>query len=332
MAQNPKRNSPSNKASSNRNPVRATQNKNSRNGRRAAEEQAEREQLATIAKERKQQTIIGIIVVAVVVALVAIAGFSVWRANRPVSEATVQKSYDAVQSVKTKPADANSKGGFLISKNGLNKKIAKVPTVEIYMDFLCPGCGSFYRSLDPTLTAMEQAGQINLEIYPNAFLDSLSTDEYSTRTASQVAYIAQNDPDHVLAFIANLFAEDFQPSESSYKAVSNATLQKLAIKSGVPSAIAKKSTAGTYTSWITKISSYTPLRKELWNVSGSNKGQMTTPTVRINGNYWDLVTVESANSDLVSDFLKAVGLEESEIGTSGKLPSIGSTGKPIAIS
>ncbi|MFT9232379.1 MAG: hypothetical protein ABF515_07060 [Bifidobacterium sp.] len=134
MAQNPKRNSPSNKASSNRNPVRATQNKNSRNGRRAAEEQAEREQLATIAKERKQQTIIGIIVVAVVGALVAIAGFSVWRANRPVSEATVQKSYDAVQSVKTKPADANSKGGFLISKNGLNKKIAKVPTVEIYMD------------------------------------------------------------------------------------------------------------------------------------------------------------------------------------------------------
>ncbi|MFT8357518.1 DsbA family protein [Bifidobacterium aquikefiri] len=330
MAQNPKRKSTNTKPTSGSSSTRASRNTNASNRHRAAAEQAEREQLALIAKERKQQTIIGIVVVAVVVALVAIAGFSVWRANRPVSEATVQQSYDAAQAVKTKPTGANSKGGFLISKDGLNKKIAKAPTVEIYMDFLCPGCGSLNRSLDPTLTAMEQAGQVNLEIYPSAFLDSLSTDEYSTRTASQVAYIAQNDPDHVLAFIANLFAEDFQPSESAYKAVSDATLQQLAVKSGVPSDVAKKSTAGTYKSWITKISAYTPLRKELWNVSGSNKGQMTTPTVRINQNYWDLVSIESANSDLVSDFLTAVGLQESQIGSS-TLPSIGSNGKPLAV-
>ncbi|MFT8705149.1 DsbA family protein [Bifidobacterium aquikefiricola] len=332
MAQNPNKKSTKNKATSASSSTRAPQNANARNRRRAAEEQAEREQAAVIAKERKQQTIIGIIVVAVVVVLVAIAGFSVWRANRPVSEATVQQSYDAAQAVKTKPSGANSRGGFLISKRGLDKKIAKAPTVEIYMDFLCPGCGSLNRTLDPTLTAMEQAGQINIEIYPSAFLDSLTTDQYSTRTASQVAYIAQNDPDHVIAFIANLFAEDFQPSESDYKAVSDATLQQLAVKSGVPSDVAKKSTDGTYKSWITKISAYTPLRKELWNISGSRKGQMTTPTVRINENYWDLVSIGSANSDLVSDFLKAVGLPESEIGTSGKLPSIGGTGKPIAIS
>lgn len=332
MAQNPKRTSKNAKSSAPTPSARTPRNKNSRSKRREAEEQAEREQLAAVAKERKQQTIIGLIVVAVVVVLVAVAGFSVWRANRPVSDATVQKSYAAVQSVATKPADANSKGGFLLSKNGLNKKVAKVPTVEIYLDFLCPGCGSLNRTLDPTLTAMEQAGQLNIVIYPNAFLDSLSTDKYSTRTASMVSYVAQNDPDHVLTLISNLFAEDFQPSESNYKAVSDASLQELAEKSGVPSDVAKKSTTGTYTKWITAVSSYAPLRTELWNISGSNKGQMTTPTVRINNNYWDLVSIESANSDLAADFLKAVGLNESQIGTAGKLPSIGATGKPIAIS
>jgi protein-disulfide isomerase len=312
---------------------------NKENGKRSAREQRKAEQLAEqqaqaakLAKERKQQTLIGIIVVVVVVALVAVAGFAIWRATRPVSTADADKAYEAVQSVETKPSDANAKGGFLISKNGLNKKVADVPTVEEYMDFLCPGCGSFNRAVDSSLQKMVAAGQINLVVYPNAFLDSLSSDEYSTRAASAAAYIAQNDPEHLLAFIADMFAEDFQPSESNYKAVSDEQIQQVAIKAGVNESVAKKSTDGTYKTWITKVSAYSPLRQELWNVSGSTKGQMTTPTVRINSNYWDMNSVSSSGLDTGSALLKALGLSSTDVGQEGVLPSIGASGKPVSLS
>lgn len=306
--------------------------RSARERRKAAELAEQQAQQARLAKEHKQQTLIGLIVVIVVVALVAVAGFAIWRATRPVSTADAQKAYETVQSVKTKPTDANSKGGFLISKDGLNKKIADVPTVEEYMDFLCPGCGSFNRSVDESLQKMVAAGQINLVVYPNAFLDSLSTDEYSTRAASAAAYIAQNDPDHLLAFIADMFAEDFQPSESNYKAVSDEQIQQVAIKAGVSESVAKKSTDGTYKTWISKVSAYSPLRQELWNVSGSNKGQMTTPTVRINDNYWDMNSVSSSGLDTASALLKALGISSSDVGQEGVLPSIGASGKPVSLS
>ncbi|MCI1634797.1 DsbA family protein [Bifidobacterium sp.] len=317
----------------NKRPSQQESNKRSvREQRKAAQLAEQQAKEAKLAKERKQQTLIGIIVVVVVVALVSVAGFAIWRATRPVSTADTEKAYQAVQSVETKPADANAKGGFLISKNGLNKKVANVPTVEEYMDFLCPGCGSFNRSVDPTLQKLVAAGQINLVVYPNAFLDSLSTDEYSTRAASAAAYIAQNDPDHLLDFIADMFAEDFQPSESSYKAVSDKQIQQVAIKAGVSETVAEKSTDGTYKTWISKVSAYSPLRQELWNVSGSNKGQMTTPTVRINSNYWDMNSVSSSGLDTASALIKALGISSSDVGQASVLPSIGASGKPVSLS
>ena len=122
------------------------QKRTSRAERRAAEAAAMKARAEQMEKERKQQTIIGGIVVAVLVILVAIGAFTVYhnmhkKAETKASTETVQEAYTALQKVKNTPKLVDKKGGLLISKNGYGKAVEGVPTVELYMDFLCPGCG-----------------------------------------------------------------------------------------------------------------------------------------------------------------------------------------------
>ena len=293
-----------------------------------AQEEARRLQEA---KERRQQTMIGVIVTVVLIALIALGGFLYWRSHRPVKTQDLEQARQAVAKVKEKPSAANDQGGFLISSQGLNKPVAKAPTVEIYMDFMCPGCGALHRGLDSTLTGLVDAGQINLVIYPMSFMDRLSTDNYSTRTGTATIYVAQHDPDHLLPFIANLYAKDFQPDESDYHPISNDKIRQQAIKAGVDPKVAEQAVKGHYRDWIKAMDTYTPLRKELWNPCGSNKGQMTTPTVRINGNYWELGNLSQAGLDYRTGLLKALGLDQSKVGVKGAMPAIGASGQPRSL-
>ncbi len=147
----------------------------SRAERRAANEAAAKAAAERAAKERRQQTIIGACVLAVIVVLIAVIALSIWQPwkNSKSSESsnasnlTVQQAYDQLQKVKNKPTTADAKGGILLSKNGVGKKADGAPTVAIYMDFMCSGCGNFNRLVDPTLEKMLDAGQLNIELQPH---------------------------------------------------------------------------------------------------------------------------------------------------------------------
>lgn len=322
-----------------------TNKRQSRAQRKAAQEAAARAAAEQAAKERRQQTIVGIIVAVVVVALIAVAGIAIYRsthtptakAEKAAKELTVDQAYDKLQKVKVKPARADNKGGILISKDGYGAKAPGAPTVSVYMDFICPGCGNLNRTLDPTLIAMMNAGQLNLDLHIMSFGDAnqWSTDEYSTRSANSALYIADHDdnPDHLLEYISNLFAEDFQPEEGvgRYQPTDNDMLKEQALKAGVPQSIADKAFTREYDDWLSAINTYTPKRSELWNVSGNYEGSMTTPTVQINGHFWDLNQLNVANMDLKTGFLTAVGLKDNQIGVAGQMPSIGADGKPISV-
>ena len=309
---------------SSRQSTQARQQQNRKARLRAEEEARQQEE----ARERKQQTLIGLIVTFVVVALIALGGFFYWNSHKPVKE---ENAYETVQKVKVKPSVANDKGGILISKAGVDKSVEKAPTMEIYMDFMCPGCGALHRGLDSTLTAMVKAGQINLVIYPMTFMDRLTTDEYSSRAGSAAVYIAQNDPDHFLPFMASLYDKDFQPDEENYKPVSDKQIRQQAIKAGISPEMADRSLKGEYRAWLSALDKYTPTRKELWNTSGQNKGQMSTPTVRINGTFWDLGQLSTSGLDYKAGLLKAIGLESEQVGQDDVLPAIGSKGSPLAL-
>ena len=290
---------------------------------RKEQQQAEKEaQEAQAARDRRTQTIIGVVVVSIIAIIgLTITGFVLWN-NYKQSHATELAVKD------NKPSNATDTGGFILSKNGVNNPVSDAPTLEEYMDFLCPGCGQINRSIDEDLKKMVEAGQINVEIHPNAFLDRLSKgDQYSSRTAAAVVYVAQNDPDHVLDFISSLFDADFQPDETNYSPVTDAQIKDRAVKAGVNRDVADKCTDGTYAEWIEALRVYTPTRPELQHTTGSSKGSMTTPTLLINGNYW-IDDLDASGLQNEEALLKALGIEKNQIGDPSVKPSIGAKGKP----
>ncbi len=298
---------------------------------RIAAEQTKAERLA---QEQRQQAIISGIVVAIIAILALVIGLLIWhpwvKADED-SEITAEQAYEQLQQVEVKPSVADSKGGILLSKDGVNKSIENVPTVGIYMDFMCTGCGNFNRTVESTLKTMLDAGQINIELHPMSFGDRWSSDNYSTRAANMLLYIIEHDdnPDHILDFIANMYNEDFQPEENSGVKTSDSQMQEQALKAGVPQNVVDAAVTDQYTAWLDAIDTYTPKRSELWNTSGTYKGQMTTPTTTINGNYWDMTRARSTGNDTKEALLASLGISEDKVGVEGQLPSIGSEGEPL---
>lgn len=316
----------------------SNQRREERAARRAREAAAAQERAAQAAKERKQQTIIGIIVSVVVLALLVVAGVAVYRslhkdstdnANAGIDQ--IEESYTTLQNVGTKPVHADDQSGILISKDGYGKAVEGVPTIGMYMDFLCPGCGSMHSNLDEDLLKMVNAGQINLDLHIMSFMDRLSSDEYSSRAANIVLYVADHDdnPEHLLKFIENLYKQSYQPEEgTSYEPTSDADIIAQADGTGIDQSVLDKASTRDYDEWLNATTDYTTKREELWNVSGSVKGGMTTPTLTVNGWFLDLNSADITQSDLLTALLKAIGLQADQIGVEGDLPSIG-TGKPL---
>lgn len=302
--------------------------------RRKAEEEARQKALEEeAARERKQQTLIGGLVVAVIIILVAVIAVVAFRSISKKNEAnkvTADASYSTLQNVKTKPKYANDKGGILISKDGFDKKIDKVPTVEIYMDPLCPGCGSLHRQIDTDLDKLVDSGQVNLVYHFMNFLDPDSTDQYSTRAAGAILYVSSHDPStqHLLDFVSNLYKKDFQPAEGpDYKATSNDKIKEQALAAGVSQSVIDKAFNGTYNKWLEASYNYTVRRKDLLNSSG----QMSTPAVTINGKLMDMSEVSQLGITQQQALLKSLGIKESQVGKEGVLPKIG-TGAPESLS
>ncbi len=314
------------------------QKRTSRAERRAAEAAAMKARAEKLEKERKQQTMIGAIVVAVLVILIAIGAFSVYQsihqsATSEANSITMEEAYDELQAVENTPSLVDDKGGLLISKNGYGTSVEGVPTIAIYMDFLCPGCGNIHRQLDDDLQKMVNAGQINLELHFMSFMDRWSTDEYSSRAANAAMYLAEHDsdPNHMIAFLKNMYAEEFQPEEgSSYESVSDKQIKQQMIDAGVSEDVANNAFNRDYQDWLDAINTYTPKRSELWNVSGNYEGSMTTPTITINGKFWDMNQLSVAQETIHDGLLESIGLQSDQIGVEGKAPSIGSDKDPIS--
>ncbi|WEV41504.1 thioredoxin domain-containing protein [Bifidobacterium sp. ESL0682] len=290
---------------------------------------AEAQAAAVTAKERQQQTIIGAIVTLVVVALVAVIGVTAWGEHskaQQIKAQTTSGAYRQLQAVAQKPANTTDQAGLLACKKA--KLNAKVPTVEIYLDFMCPTCGELNRKLDATLEKMNKARQINIEVHPVTFLDGNSTDHYSLRTASAAAYIASKDPDHLMDFVSSLFEKDFQPSETAYKPVSDDQIICQAVKAGVDKTTATKATQGTYTEYMSKANNYTVLhRPELCDTAMYPQGgTFATPLIRINKSVWSLK--DRSYDELASDFENGIGLKAQDVGNAKVLPTLGPDNAP----
>ena len=105
------------------------------------------------------------------------------------------------------------------------------------------------------------------------------------------------------------------------------TVHDMGVFASLDDAVAAFSGKNEYLDWLTASNNYTILRPELFNSSGA----FSSPTLTINGEYWDLKQLTLADTNMVDGFLKSIGLDADQVGVEGKMPSIGASGKPISV-
>ncbi|WP_157534399.1 DsbA family protein [Microbacterium sp. Leaf320] len=87
-------------------------------------------------------------------------------------------------------------------------------TVDTYVDFMCPACNAFEQSFSERLDSLSDGDKVTWNVHPISALDRFSQGtEYSSRAASAVYCVAEDDPDLVLDFIGLLFLN--QPAENT---------------------------------------------------------------------------------------------------------------------
>ncbi|MDR2082835.1 MAG: thioredoxin domain-containing protein [Candidatus Ancillula trichonymphae] len=247
---------------------------------------------------RRTRLIFGGAIAAFALALVLVVVFII--VSNPNSETNLRKK---IQEAGDVPSLFNEDGSFTVSKNGggKDKAIKGAVNLEIYNDFLCPGCGGFERSYGDTLEELVATGKVNIIYHPLAWFDIKSpldkngkNDAYSTRTASAAVYVAQNTPDKYMAFVKAMYAAANQPCEgyihenTDYclqrpehgydpETGSNEKIKEHIIEAGISKQIAEQAVSGKYEKYAKAVSDY---------VHGLRK-ITATPAIFINGEHYE---------------------------------------------
>jgi protein-disulfide isomerase len=125
-----------------------------------------------IARERRRRRTLWTSVAAVVVLAVAgLIGWSIYAGQR-------SDGYTA-------PTGANDAGTGIVAGSG-------PVTVDVYEDFICPGCKQFEQASGPTLDTLVEQGKIRVVYHPVAYLNRFSTTEYSTRSSAASGCAAES--------------------------------------------------------------------------------------------------------------------------------------------
>ena len=147
--------------------------------------------------------------------------------------------------------------------------------VEIYFDYMCPVCGQFEKANAEELSRLIEDGTVQVELRPLAFLDKFSNGtEYSSRTANDLAAVADAAPDRVWDFHDALYAE--QPEENS-DGLSDDEIASIAEDAGVPADVVETFGDGTYRPWVASVTQ--DALDQDWFTG--------TPTVLIDGEVFD---------------------------------------------
>lgn len=218
-------------------------------------------QVAAEQRRRKQMRLFGWIGGLVIVGLLAGIIYVVADAmsdddgGRPTGELVV-------------PANADANGAIVVGQES-----APV-TVDVYQDFICPGCGAFEKANGSELERLANERKIKLALHPLGFLDEYSQGtRYSSRAANAFATVADRSPESLLAFNRALYAE--QPAENT-KGLNDDKIAEIAVKAGVPQDVADLFKDRIFESWVADSTE-----------KAFKAGIKGTPTVKINGKNYE---------------------------------------------
>jgi protein-disulfide isomerase len=225
----------------------------------AAAKVAQMRQAQLAAERRRRSLIISGIVVAVVVVVVLIA--------------VIVSSSRTSKTVGGHVGGSNGHYGFVLGK-------ASAPvSVVLYEDFQCPICQAFEHAYDKTLTNDVKAGTISVEYRPIAFLDRMSSTDYSTRALNAAVCVNVAGGKDAFKKYHDILYQN-QPKENT-AGLPDSQLVTFAGQAGVSkSAVSSCIEGRKYQDWTVSATAAASRA----NVTG-------TPTVRINGqDFTDLGT------------------------------------------
>jgi protein-disulfide isomerase len=183
-------------------------------------------------------------------------------------------------------ASAHSNAIRVASSKLITKPGSTEPKVvlSLYEDFLCPFCGQFEELFGPTVSQLIDDGSVAADYYMVAILDSSRSQHYSSRAGGAAYCIADEDtaPDMptFTRFHAALYAK--QPSETGPTFPTNAQLADTARQAGATDKALECIEQGSQAELSAGLSDAT-------NVN-------STPTVRINGEDYELSTPDALAS------------------------------------
>ncbi len=196
----------------------------------------------------------GIIAGAVIAVLIVAVGVG----------AIVQAGRNSTSASSATPANFSGTGATSVFLGPDNAPV----TVTVFEDFQCPICREFETNVGPTIQSLRDAGTIKVEYRSIAFLDRMSSTNYSTRALNAAACVRDSSPGSFEKFHALLFEN--QPAENS-AGLPDSKLIDLAKEAGAAdvSACIKNE---KFKDWTVKVTD-----------AASKDGINGTPTVRVNG-------------------------------------------------
>lgn len=144
-------------------------------------------------------------------------------------------------------------------------------TVRLVEDFQCPACAAFEAAVGDRLAERVEAGEVQVEHRPIAFLDRASTTEYSSRAlGAALAVLEDAGTDAWAAYHELLFAQ--QPPEGG-AGLDDEQLVALAVEAGADeAAVAEAVEERPYDRWIDQATE-----------AAFEDGVSGTPTVYVDG-------------------------------------------------
>ena len=225
--------------------------------------QARKQAQAQVAAEKRRTTAMWVVVAVIGVAIFAVLiAFIVRQGAVSTPDGENQLT----------PTVVTANDGFPVGKNGVVGEDLDADRVQldIYFDFMCPVCGAFEEINGAEVQAMSQEGLIDVIYHPISILDHTSAGtQFSTRSASVAALIAEEAPDKFAGFVVAMFAN--QPEEGT-SGLNDKDLQDIATGVGVPDEVVAKIPSYSYAQWVTGAT-------ERASVAGVNG----TPTLFIDG-------------------------------------------------
>ncbi|MGZ8176886.1 DsbA family protein [Williamsia sp. SKLECPSW1] len=207
---------------------------------------------------------------ATVVVVVVAVGIAVWLIS----------TRDDKSSSAAGPSVATSDGYYRVSTGGTGSPRA---TVEITEDFQCPSCRAFEAQFGSTVEAIRGMQNVSVEYRPVAILDRSSSTNYSTRSASASACVAEatagsGDWATWLKFHDALYAQ--QPPEGG-SGLTDQKLTEIAQSVGAGD-VGKCISDERYGPWVGSVTQ-----------KATKEGLQGTPQIEINGKVVQLSTPQA---------------------------------------